>query len=457
MRGQITLNEKEQKRLMILNKVCRGEITAAAAADLMGRGLRQMRRLLSRYRKKGAAGVLHGNRGRRPSNALEKREAQQILKLAKTLYRGVNQQHFSELLAEREKIVISRSALRRLLEKAGIESPRPQRRRERRSRRERYSQEGMLVQIDASNHAWFGAKSEKAALFAAIDDATGKVLAARFGQREDAQGYFLLLADIVQRLGRPMALYRDKHGIFQVNIERRRPIDEQLEGEPDLSQFGRLLKELGIESKPAGSPQAKGRIERLFGTFQDRLVSELRLDSVRTIASANLWLPSFLKRYNQRFGVPARIAGTVYRPLLIDPATVFCFKYQRVVAADNTVRFFDHRLQIQPDRDRISYAKARVEVHQRLDGSLAIYYRNRCLLTTAAPLEAPVLRARGTTKWKPEAEPRPARVVKAPLLKPWKPPREHPWRRSFKTIKPQYARRLTAPLAVDVPRRYPNE
>jgi transposase len=460
MRGQITLNEKEQKRLMILNKVSRGELSAAAASDLLGRSVRQTRRLLSRYRKKGAAGLIHGNRQRRPVNALDPRVGRQILKLAKTTYQGVNQQHFSELLAERENIAVSRSAVRRLLENAGIGSPRPQRRRERRSRRERYSQEGMLVQIDASSHAWFGNKFEKAALFAAIDDATGKVLGANFGQREDAQGYFLLLADIVKRLGRPMALYRDCHGIFQVNMARKQPLDEQLEGKPDLSQFGRLLKEINIESKPAGSPQAKGRIERLFGTFQDRLVAELRLDSIHTSEAANRWLPEFLKRYNRRFAVPPRIAGTVYRPLMCDPSTVFCFKYQRTVGADNTVRFFHHRLQIQPDRTRISYAKARVEVHECLDGSLAVYYHHRRLLTTEAPGEAPVLRARRNKRGKQtEQSTGPTKPVEVKLTPPGKPktsPKTHPWRRSFKTMTPRSARRLPFPVAADVLRRSQN-
>lgn len=453
------MNEKEQKRLIVLNKVCRGELTAAAAADLLGRKVRQVRRMLSRYRKKGAAGLVHGNRGRRPSNALKKETGKQILKLARTTYHGFNQQHFSELLAEREKITVSRSSVRRLLEKAGIGSPRPQRRREHRSRRERYSQEGMLVQIDASTHAWFGDKQDKAALFAAIDDATGKVLAARFGQHEDAQGYFLLVDDIVQRRGRPMALYRDRHGIFQVNIPRRQTIDQQLADEPDLSQFGRLLKELGIESKPAGSPQAKGRIERLFGTFQDRMVAELRLDSIHTMEAAHKWLPSFLKRYNQRFAVPARIAGTVYRPMTIDPATVFCFKYQRTVGADNAVRFLHHRLQIQPDRYRASYAKARVEVHQRLDGSLAIYYRSRCLVTTAAPLEAPLLRVSRNKRWKPDVQQQPLHVdqkQKPASAAPWKPPANHPWRRLVKTMKPKSARWRPFPVAADALRRSPN-
>jgi transposase len=459
MRGQITLNENDQKRVMILNKVSEGELTGQAAADLLGRSLRQLRRLLARYRKKGAAAVIHGNRGRSPVNAFGRGIARRIVALARKKYLGVNQQHFSELLGEREKIAVSRSSVRRFLEKAGIVSPRPQRRRKHRSRRDRYSQEGMLVQIDASWHRWFGQAYPKATLFAAIDDATGKVLAARFGQREDAQGYVLLLEDIVRRCGRPIAVYRDRHNIFQVNMKRSETVEEQLRGEPDLSQFGRILKELGIESKAAGSPQAKGRIERLFGTFQDRLVQELRLDVIDDRTAANAWLPQFLGRYNRRFAVPARISGTVYRALPADLENAFCFKYQRTVGSDNTVRFLEHRIQIQADRYRASYARARVEVHQDMNGGLAIYYRGRCLATKAAPLEAPVLRTSRQRRWKKASPEPPAPAVKPRTertSKSSKPAVDHPWRRSFKTMTPQPARRLPFPVAADVLRRSQN-
>ena len=188
--------------------------------------------------------------------------------------------------------------------------------------------------------------------------------------------------------------------------------------------------------------QAKGRGERLWGTFQDRLVSELRLAGATTLADAQRLLPAFLAAFNARFSVAAAQAGSAYRPLAAGFAAeqVFCFKYQRVVAADNTVGFAPHRLQIQPSQQRPSYARARVEVHERLDGSLAVYYRGECLATQPAPLDTPTLRARSRSR--PASQPA-AALPSAPAPSPdsaasppadrlpWKPAADHPWKRSM--------------------------
>lgn len=280
MRENITLSQKEQKRLYVLNQVIAGKLVARKAAELLDRSVRQIRRWIAEYRRHGAVALVHGNRGRRPVNRAPKATINRVVQLAKGRYGGFNQQHFSEMLAEREGINLSRSSVRRILESAGIASPRRRRPAKHRSRRERYSQEGMLVQIDGSPHRWFGAKGPERTLLAAIDDATGKVLGAVFRPREDAQGYFLLMRMIVEKYGCPLAVYRDRHGIFQRGKNRNLTIAEQLDDQPNYTQFGRLLKELHIESIPSYSPQAKGRIERLFGTFQDRLVSELRLEGI---------------------------------------------------------------------------------------------------------------------------------------------------------------------------------
>src|SRR5215470_4847326 len=283
MRENITLNEEEQKRLYVLNQVIAGKLIAREAGELLKRSVRQVRRWIADYRRRGAVAVIHGNRGRAPVNRAGKAAVNRIVKLAKGPYSGFNQQHFSEMLAEREGIALSRSSVRRILAKAGIPSPRRRRPAKHRSRRERYPQEGMLVQIDGSPHRWFGRQGPALTLLAAIDDATGKVLGAVFRQQEDAQGYFLLIRMIVEKYGCPLAVYRDRHGIFQRGKNRNRTIADELEDQPNYTQFGRLLKELGIESIPSHSPQAKGRIERLFGTFQDRLVSELRLAGIRDL------------------------------------------------------------------------------------------------------------------------------------------------------------------------------
>jgi transposase len=434
MRENITLNEEEQKRLYVLNQVIDGKLIAGKAAGLLGRSIRQIRRWIAEYRRRGAAALIHGNRGRAPVNRVRKSVVNRVVKLARGRYSGFNQQHFSEMLAEREDIHLSRSTVRRILERAGIASPRQRRRSKHRSRRERYCQEGMLVQIDGSPHRWFGSKGPERTLLAAIDDATGKVLGAVFRDQEDAQGYFLLMRMIVEKYGCPLAVYRDRHGIFQRGKNRKLTIAEQLEDQPNDTQFGRLLKELGIESIPSHSPQGKGRIERLFGTFQDRLVSELRLDGIADSTEANAILTEFLPRYNRRFSVPAKQQGSVYRQPAHDLDTIFAFKYSRTVGMDNTVRFSQRRIQIESDRYRSSYARARVEVHQLMDGSLAVYYRDRCLATVDAPAEAPLLRVQKASRRSSsvsDSSPAAPAIPTTPQKssKRWKPSQDHPWRR----------------------------
>jgi hypothetical protein len=237
-------------------------------------------------------------------------------------------------------------------------------------------------------------------LLGAIDDATGIVPSAHFRDREDSQGYFLLLEQVVRAQGIPVALYHDRHGIFLRSKgahPERLTIAEQLTGAPARTQFGRLLDELGIGSIAARSPQAKGRIERLWGTFQDRLVSELRLAGARTMDEANAVLAAFLPRYNARFAVPPAVAGSAYRPV---PAglrreQLFCFKYERTVAADNTVPLGPHRIQLLADRHRASYARTRVEIQVRMDGAIAVSHEGRLVGSAPAPAEAPLLRIQG--------------------------------------------------------------
>ena len=441
MKERVTLNKKEQNRLMVLNQVERGVMSARKAAEVLGLSLRQIRRILAAYRKEGAQALAHGNRGRKPHNALDEGLKEQVVGLAQSTYAGCNFQHFTELLAEREGIVLSHSSVRLILLGAGIRSPRKRRPQKHRSRRERYPKEGMLVQIDGSRDDWLEGRGPYLTLVGAIDDATGKVPYGLFRGQEDAQGYTMLLRQIVESYGIPEALYHDGHGIFERSGREPETIEEQLMGKREPTQFGRIMEELDIISITARSPQAKGRIERLWGTFQDRLKSELRIAGAKTAGEANQVLLDFLPRFNLRFAVPAKEAGLAYRqsPEEFNPDEVFCFKYQRTVGKDNVVRFGEHRLQIVPTNGRLSYVKAKVEVHERMDGSLAVYYKGQCLLTKPAPLEAPVLRARNIPLFVPGAnehvEPAPPRankILKPKATCPYKPVPNHPWRRCFK-------------------------
>lgn len=434
---------QDERRVAVVHEVAQGQLTAVAAAAVLSLSVRQVRRLVAGYRQTGAAALQHGNTGRSPAHTLTDPVRQRVVTLAQTTYQGCNYQHLSELLAEREGIVRSRSSIRRILLAAGLTAP------ERpavaaRQRRPRYPQAGMLVQIDASPHDWLDGRGPALVLLAAIDDATNEVPAALFRETEDAHGSFLLLERLVTTHGRPLALYHDRHSIFQVNPRQAMSVGEQLAGRPEPTQFGRLVSELDIASIAAQSPQAKGRIERLFGTLQDRLVIELRLAGATTLAAADQALAAYLPRFNERFRVPASEAGSAYRPLAatVRPETVFCFKYRRTVAPDNTVQFGEQRLQLLPGPTRRSWVRALVEVQERLDGSLAVFYQGALIATTAAPLEAPTLRARAGRLTSPPAaapppspaacppqRPSPSSAIPTPAT-PRPPAADHPWRGS---------------------------
>ena len=377
MRG-LTLNQKEQARLQVLNQVLEGRLRVWEVAPVLGLSERQVWRILAAYRKEGAQAIAHGNRGRKPAHTLPGEVRMQLRELARGPYAGVNHSHLTELLQEREALSLSRSTVRRILVEAGINSPRRRQPPKHRSRRERYPREGMLLQMDGSRHDWLEGRGPYLTLVGAIDDATGTVPYAVFREQEDAQGYLLLLRATIRSKGIPLAIYTDRHGIFQRSPREKETLEEQLAGEREPTQFGRALKELGIHNIFALSPQAKGRIERLAGTFQDRLVSELRLAGASTIEGANQVLWDFLPRFNARFGIPPAQEGSAYRAP--DPALclegVLCFKYRRTVARDNTLRLNGHSLQLLPGLDRLSYAQARVEVQERLDGS---WERGGCL------------------------------------------------------------------------------
>ena len=249
------MNWKEQQRVKVLKFVERGEIGGKEAAGLLGLSLRQARRLMAAYREEGVAAIAHGNRGRRPVHAIGEEVRELVVVLAQGRYAGCNQHHLTELLGERKGLGLSRSSVRRILVAAGIGIPR-RRSAKHRCRRERYPREGMLLQIDGSRHDWLEGR---------------------------APYLTLLLREIVERKGVPGVLYSDRHGIFQRSPKEAETMEEQLEGRRHRAQFGRALEELGIQAIFALSPQAKGRVERLFGTLQHRLVSELRLAGASSI------------------------------------------------------------------------------------------------------------------------------------------------------------------------------
>ena len=448
LKETVSLSAKEQQRVMVLNQVQRGELTGGQAAELMRLSLRQVRRLLAGYRREGVAALAHGNRGRGPAHAIPEETRKRVVELAQDPYGGLNHCHLQELLVEREHLTLSRSSVWRILTASGLASPRKRRPPQHRCRRERYPQEGMLLQVDGSRHDWLEGRGPYLSLVGAIDDATGTVPHALFREQEDAQGYLLLLQGIIGNKGIPLALYSDRHSIFCVNSQQPETLEEQLAGARQPTQLGRALRELGIQSILALSPQAKGRIERLWATFQDRLVSELRLAGATTLEEADRVLWQFLPRFNTRFAVPPSQPGSAYRSPEpgLSLEEVLCFKYPRTVAKDNTVKLGGHTLQLLPGPQRCSYARARVEVQERLDGSLAVCFQGNLIATRPAPPHAVTLRAdkrkeEGTagepgvpsSPCSPSIPPPPVGAGRqAPVSKPGP---NHPWRKPLLVTK----------------------
>jgi len=430
MKERLTLNRKEQNRVIVLNQVETKKIEVREAAALLNVSERQAWRLLAAYRREGAAGLAHGNRERQPVNRLPDELRQKVISLAGQKYRGFNHTHLTEKLVDCEQIHLSRSSVRSLLIQNGLPSPRKRQPPKHRSRRDRYPQEGMLLQTDGSDHDWLEGRGPKFCLIGAIDDATGKVPYALFQEHEDTQGYMLMLQEIVLNQGIPLALYHDRHSIFDISEDKLPSIEEQLNGKVPITQLGRLLKELGIESISAHSPQAKGRVERLWGTFQDRLCSELRLAGARTMAEANSVLARFLPEYNRRFAVTPQNHGIAYRtvPAEFRPEEYFCFKYERTVANDNVVRYEGHRLQVLPSSTRSGYARCKVTVHLGFDNVMLAYYQGKCLQTRPAPFETTVLRR---LDLKPSGGD--TILPKIPMTHlPAKPSPDHPWRGKYR-------------------------
>lgn len=375
-----------------MNEIDRKHITAKQGPELLGISIRQVRRLLAAYRQEGAAALAHHNRGRKAAHALDETIKAQVLELVKSKYTGFNVQHFTEALAKREQISLSRSTVRRILLNVGIRGPRKRHAPRHRLRRERWSQEGQLLQIDASHHDWLEGRGPKMAMIGAIDNATGKVIYAFFRYGENSEGYFRLLKHITANYGLPHAFYHDGHSIFVPPHGEEPSIEEQLVGKKHFTQFGRLLDELGITPIQSRSPQARGRIERLLGTFQDRLVNELRLASTSTIEEANQVLQAYLPKHNARFAVPARQPGSAFREPPANWDEHFCFKYSRVVGLDNVVRIGPHRLQVLPGNGKTSFAHSRIEVHHAFDNTLSVFYQGQKLETKPDVIEPELLR-----------------------------------------------------------------
>jgi hypothetical protein len=362
---RIPMSQKERDVLKVMHGVLSGERTQAEAARLLRLSTRQVRRLQRKLEADGDGALVHGLRGQPSNHRLAVSLRHTVLEAYRRDFADFGPTLASEKLAERG-LIVSPQTLRRWLLAEGLWQ-RQRRREPHRSRRPRRACFGELIQMDASIHDWLEGRGEELVLISMIDDATNRIVA-RFYPGGTTVAHLELLGRWLRRYGRPVALYTDRHSIFEPQ-DKGRAVSE---GE---TQFGRALRELGIELIRAHSPQAKGRIERSFGTAQDRWVKELRLAGATTGAEANAVLERLLPVHNRRFGKAARQAGDAHRPLGPghELAAILSLQEERVVANDYTIRFRNHCYQLlQPIYPGERGGK--VVIEERLDGSMAIRF-----------------------------------------------------------------------------------
>ena len=396
---RIAMSSKELARYRVLGGVLEGQLALQEAAVALGLSPRHARRLLKRLRDKGPEGLVHGNRGRVPANRTSEALREQILVWVEDLYAGFNDTHLTEILAEREDVSIGRETLRGILRAAGHRPKRRRRPKRHHRRRKRSASKGLMVLWDGSPHRWFGDQQPAVTLMAAIDDADGELLAAFFTPQETSEAYLRLLQALLRRHGIPVSIYQDRHSALRRNDDSW-SLEEQLAGRQRPTQVGQALEDLAIHPIFALSPQAKGRVERLFGVLQDRLLAEMRLDGITSSASANRYLEKrWIRRFGRRFRKTPRSQHSAYRSRRdLDLHKILAFRYQAVVLNDNTVRLGGLTLDIPPGPRRRSFAKARVDVRQHLDGSWSVYYQDQILAKAAAsPLTEPLRYRRHST------------------------------------------------------------
>lgn len=405
------MSEKERKRLAVMSKASGGEITIKEASRALGLSYRQGRRVYHRYVDEGDEGLIHRSRGRPSNRGTPVEERKEILAAYREKYWDFGPTLASEKLYEREGHRVDHETLRRWLIDAGLW----QRHRKRpchRKRRERMAHFGELVQMDGSHHQWFDGSEEKACLMNMVDDATGITLVLMSGEETIKSAMEVLWAWVL-RYGIPQALYVDHKNVY---ITGREPtVAEQLSGELPLTQFGRACKKLGIEIIPAGSPQAKGRVERKHEVYQDRLVKELRLAGIRDIASVNEFLSTYVDTLNKRFAVEPLDSSDFHVPVSgdVDLTGVFCLESIRTVTNDWVVRYKNRLFQILPRRES-PLPRRKVIVCEHMDGSIHLLYKGTELAYEEIAI-SPACR-----RDEPSTVNRGAKNA---------PPSDHPWRR----------------------------
>jgi len=416
----VMATQEELKRLNVIHKALDKRITQIEAAGILGLTDRHIRRLSARITKEGDKGIVHKSRGQPAHNRTPDKIKTKALSLCRDIYEGFNPTLASEKLFERDKIKVSRELLRTwfIEEHIAYSSRKIRPHRNWRERRHHY---GEMIQADGSHHDWFEGRGPYCVLMGQIDDATN-IVSAEFHDHEGTLPFMASFRSYIKAKGIPVSVYIDRHTTYKSN--KKPSIEDQLENREPLTQVGRALRELGVEVIFARSAPAKGRIERLFRTFQDRLVKEMRLRKIKSIEEANSFLKEYLPGYNKRFAVSPMKGADLHRPLPkdIDLDRMLCVKTVRTIRNDFTVA---HNANLYQIKDNIRAGEVIVE--ERIDGSMIISHKDK------------VLRFKEITARPKKAEERPRYIFK--LKKAYMPPHDHPWREEGRQHYQQYQQR----------------
>jgi hypothetical protein len=427
-----TLSRKELHRPGLLKAARGGRLTNHQVAVALGLTVRHVRRLKRRFEAGGAPALGHRSRGRPSPRRLGPAVRAEAIRLMTTVYAGFNDTHLTEKLREVHGLRLCRESVRRLRCALGRPACRPRRPARGRRRRTPEAARGALVQIDGSPFAWLEGRGPALMLLGAVDDATTEIVALHFRPAEDVHGYMTLFQQVFTRHGLPLAVYGDRLNLL-VRNDRHWSLAEQLAGTQAPTHLGRMLQDLGIGYIAAHTPQAKGRIERLWATLQDRLVSELRLRRIASVAAAEAYLPAFIADFNRRFGKPPATAAAVWRRPPRTLSLLLSCRYRRVVARDHTVRLGPRWLQLPLRRVRAGHA---VDVRELLDGRLVVVQDAVVLATQPSPGPAFILTPRegpGAARHRPPAHPpaSPAPLRTGRTHTGRVPLASHPWRHAI--------------------------
>lgn len=407
----VMVKQKELRRLHVIHKAIEGVITQAEAARIAGLSERQIRRIVERIRQEGDKGIVHKSRGKQSNRRKPQKLKDRIIELYRQKYEGFGPTFTAEKLSEIDEIHLSDETIRKWLIEAGLWE-KNRKHRTHRQRRQRKGYCGEMVQMDGSHHKWFEDRGAECVLMAYIDDATNKVYF-RFYEYEGTIPAMDSFKRYIKKYGIPMSIYFDRHTTYKSTAEPT--IEEEINGEEPLSEFGRALKELGVEIIHAHSPQAKGRIERLFGTLQDRLVKELRLRDISTIEEANKFLDSYyLREFNLKFSRKALKEENLHIPIPkgVDLKKILCIRTERTLRNDFTI---SHNRNLYQIEEAITNRKVTVEEH--IDGTMQITHNSKSVKFRSIQ-QRPEMKSKETKKKR-------RRAIHVP-------PQDHPWRKTYR-------------------------